>query len=606
MLIPRLALTEFARSCSRRAAGGRDFLWMLLLMVFVQLLALVILSAREGVLERSVDAFLGNRPGYGIPIWTVPNILGTAQPVMITHDLVAEVTEAGFHGAPFRRVGGGDMIRMPAREVWRTPHGSGGFAGMAVSFDGPLHPGADRIAPGAVDGAWPIVLDERLFQRHFDLESYREALRGRVPRAQLDLIPDSVAEIASMPVIWLHTRTGRRDVLTPFNVTWSRHFGVGDDAVAFQVPARMHNAYRAAAANPALCVFLDGGPEFRPRVIGARAPMQLGAAPEDRALVAKALEEIAEAFPESEIVPGMRPMLDFSGARTGAEPCDRGVPSGLFAALAADRGLVLPQDQISLIAGEGSFGVDALHYSAACDVLSQDSLRRAEITGEGADCRARVTTADVSGGFPDMVMYARDRLAIKPLVDYLTCRAREGGPSDLCVVPEGGDAESRLMINRIYEDALIRFGFLTELLRAISGPIGAAMLLMLTAILWVQIGTVLGHRRVRYAMMLSNGLSWGQLRAMAVIQTLTATMLSFVLAFAVFVAVRVLVGRSMDGIAGTYERITFGRSIDVLPVNPTIAGIVFFAMLAVALLLTLAQLSLNAISPRRALDRLLG
>ena len=604
MLIVRLALVEFIRSCSRRAAGGRDFFWMLLLMVFLQLLALIILSAREGVLERSVDAFLGNRPGYGVPIWTVPNLLGSAQPVMITHDLVDEVTQAGYTGAPFRRISGGDLLRLPARELWTAP--TDPFAGMAVDFSGPLHPQAQGVA--TLPDAWPIVLDERLFQDSFDLDGYRSVVQGRIPADDFALIPEDLADIAQMSVIWLYTRTGRQDFLTPFNVTWSRYFGVGDDAVAFLIPIEMYNAYRAGISNPGLCVFLDGGPDFAPRVRAVRSGALLGQPAQDVAAATQAVTAVAQPFGVQVQATRMRVSADFSGAATGLEPCDQGVPLRLFDALAAEAGVTLPADYVELLPHDPQFRVTATDVTASCATLSEDTLGKSDQSGEGAECTARFTTADVSNGFPDMVLYARGRLHIKSLVDYLTCRTQSGGGSELCVLDEaeGSAPESRLMINRIYEDALIRFGFLTELLRAISGPIGIALLMLLVAILWVQIGTVLGHRRVRYAMMLSNGISWGQLRTLAVIQTLTCTVVSICAAFVVFLAVKAAVTLQMAGITATYEMITFGRAVNVLPIHAGIVATVFVAMVVTALSLTVLQLRINSVSPHRALDRLLG
>jgi len=149
MLVLRLAVIEFLRSFSRRAPGGRDFLWLTLLMMCVQLLALTIISAREGVLERSVDAFLGHRPGYGIPVWTLPNFLGREDPLLISGDLVTEVAAAGYEAAPFRSLFGQELVRLPGRDTWLAD-GSAllpEFAGMAVDFDGPLYPSALVSAP---------------------------------------------------------------------------------------------------------------------------------------------------------------------------------------------------------------------------------------------------------------------------------------------------------------------------------------------------------------------------------------------------------------------------------------------------------------------------
>lgn len=664
MLTLKLSVLEFIRSCSRRAPGGRDFFWMTLLMFFVQLLAIIILSAREGVLERSVDAFLGNRPGYGIPVWTLPNFLGNSQPVMITNELVEEVRDAGFYGAPFRRLSNGELLRPSARDVWTVPQGANGgqFGGMAASFDGPFYPviitgpveGASPV-PRTLENAWDIILDENLFRRFFDLEAYRTSLEGKLPQADLDLIPTRSADIPKMSIIWLNLKVHRREILTPFKISWSKFFGVGSRDTAFIVPIEMFNAYQVAKENPGLCAFLENGPAFDRRISSIRSGRVFSMTAEEKQGFVDDMERLGPLFGGELNQRGSRVVMNFDTAPNGLNNpdrgCDIGISSMRLSHALSQLDIILPNDRIEEVPTTAFFASGAETVTARCDALTERTLSKVERTGTGENCVATITVADTASGYSEMLMYAENRLAIKNLLDYLDCRRNPATPSarnspNLCILPSpeevnaalggkppplpppprangaGADRpppaprpeaagarmpkpESRLMINQIYEDALTRFGFLTELLRAISGPIGAAMLFMLVAILWVQLGTVLGHRRIRYAMLLSNGLSWFQVKSLVVVQAAIGVCLSLIVALAVFFAAKSVVLYNMGGITRRFEMITLGNPIDVLPINVGMILIVFVATLITAVVLTLMQMRLNGLSPKSALERLL-
>jgi hypothetical protein len=621
MLALKLSVLEFFRSCSRRAPGGRDFFWMTLLMFFVQLLALIILSAREGVLERSVDAFLGNRPGYGIPVWTLPNFLGNSQPVMITNELVDEVRDAGYYGAPFRRIYSNELIRLPGDNIWTAPGGPSGqdFSGMAADFSGPLYPAlvtSAPPAPEALEPAWRIILDENLMRRYFDLGAYREAVRGRIPQSQYDAIPETAEALTEMPVIWLAARVHRREVLTPFRIGWSKYFGIGATDTAFIIPIEMYNTFLVAKENPDLCAFVDSGPDFRPRVMSIRSDRVFGMSADEREAFTARLDTLAEPLGGVVQQRGSRIVLDFDTPENGSETrdraCDSGVSALRFDLFLREAGIELAPDQVTTLEITDELAASPTQITGRCSAFTDQSLSKAQRTGEGANCVAQVPIADTATGYSEMLLYAENRLQIKNLVDYLSCRASANTPDlesspNLCVlnVQDTGETESRLMINQIYEDSLTRFGFLTELLRAISGPIGVAMLLMLVAILWVQLGTVLGHRRIRYAMLLSNGLSWAQVKTMVVAQAAIGVCISLGFALAVFLLAKSFVLVQMAGITLTYEMITLGNPIDVLPMSGAIILVVFVATLITAIVLSLMQMRLNGLSPRSPLDRLL-
>lgn len=622
----KLATLEYFRSMTKRGPGGRDFLWMTLLMFFVQLLALVILTAREGVLERSVDAFLGNKPGYGIPIWSLPNFLGENQPVQITTELIDEVEAGGFLAAPYRALSNDRLIRMTDREIWakNTNVDELKFSGLAVDFNGPLYPVnilnnlPQRPVPAEFENAWDIVLDHRLFSQNFDPVTYKASLEGKLPKKHFDNLPETIEDLDTISIIWLNVRIHRSDRLTPFKVKWSKYFGVGATNTSFLLPIEMYNLYTLAKENPRLCAFLEAGPELGTRVRSLRSGRLMGMKKEDKAAFKENFEKLATAFDGTVEDRGSRMTVYFGDRNKDKnflrETCDAGIAEYRLSMMAEELGVEIdPKNYDEVLNSGPALQVWPDRIIANCNSLNKGSREAAVLEGDGDKCLATIPMATRKTGYSEMLLFAQNRLDISNLVDFMSCRptATNADPlqdDNLCIVAgqEVKVPESRLMINQIYEDSLQRFGFLTQLLNAISGPIGLVMLGMLVAILWVQLGTVLGHRRFRYAMLLSNGITWAQLKSMIVIQVLMGVCISLVFAVGCIVAVKFLLLFRMEPLTRHFEKITLGNPIDVMPVQVPVIIMVLVATVVVAIILTLIHLRLNRLSPNSPLERLLS
>jgi len=462
-----------------------------------------------------------------------------------------------------------------------------------------------------VEGAWPIVLDLNLWTEYFDLAAYRSAVEGRIPASHFERLPETNTGLSALASIWLELRVHRRSILVPFNVTWSKYLGVAENDVAYLVPIELYNGYDFARNNPDLCLFLDGGPSLAPRVMSVRSPLPFGMSAAEKAAADLALAGMARPWGLDAASRGTRSVVDFSEPfpRNENGVCDGGVPSVVLAEFATDLGLDLPPEQVGTLPSTRGVMLGKALVEGPCDRLSSRTLAVAETRGAGEACTASVPVATTQTGFSEMVMYAPDRLSIRDLVEFINCRhgdATAGPETALCVVNRDGELESRLMINQIYEDSLNRFGFLTELLRAVSGPVGLAMVFLLVAILSVQLGTVLGHRRVRYAMLLSSGISLGQTKFMVITQTLLSALVGFMGAIGVFVVVSAVLFLRMAQISLDYEMITLGLPIDVLPAGAGLILLVMVGMLISTVILTLVQFRLNGLASHVPLERLLS
>lgn len=633
MTIPILAWKEFARAFTRRAPGGRDFVWVAALLCLLQGLALIIYSAREGVLERSVDAFLGYQPGYGIPVWTRPNAVGFGGVTLISEGLVARIEGDGYEAEPFRRLFGPEVIAMPSPLVWPSRSGMGEedtFVGLVADFDGPLYPAITLPQPASrygalAEGLWTLVLDADQFRRHFDLAAYRTALAGRIPQASFDEIPVDAGQLVQMPMIWLNARTPRGPRLTPFRVVWGRYLGVGSDDYAYMVDRRLHVAMTAQQENPSLCIDATSGPAFPAAINRVQSAQTLMLTPDRRAALeaafGAALGPVAAQFGGSVENTLLRLEWTADGASNRSN-CPPAVPATTLALYLDGSGLspawdaeATAPEQVEAwsVPPVRGFAATGAGFSAPCELLSPDVLSkpetRREETADG--CIAHVSATPEGRGYGDMLLFANARTGIDVLQRYINCTgaAPGDGPDALCrsaVTPQGERVvQSRLMLSEVYQDSLHRLAFLTRLFDTVSGPIGAALVLLLIAILQVQIGTVIGHRRHDYALMLANGFSPRQVTLMVAAQFALGVVVSMAAAVGLFLALKYALLAASAVLSRDFERIMLGRPVDVLPISIPGVAVIAGLVLALSVFFVWWQMRRNSVTYRRSLEDLL-
>jgi len=636
--VAALGWKEFVRAFSRRSPGGRDFFWLATLLCLLQILALVLLSARQGVLERSVDAFLGNQPGYGIPVWTRPNTVGFGGATLISEALVEKIEADGIEAEPFRRIFGRDHFAMPGAGVWRSLAGESEedtFVGIAADFDGPLFP-AIRLPPaptafGALaNELWTIVLDIDQFERHFDLAVYRDSVEGRIPDTSFNEIPEEIAGLTRMPMLWLSMSTPKGSRLTPFRVVWARYLGVGSRNYAYLIERRWYVGISAQHENPALCADLTGGPDLLPGVNAVQGPrtlmMQAADRDDARARFQKALTPIAAEFGGEIIHSTLRSSWE-PKSQSRQSDCPPLIPATTLALYLADAGLTPVNGRVA----EAANGVELASlpatpglelrgngFSAPCDLLD-DVLK----SDSGTALRAvdGVCVADVSAtpggrGYNEMLLFAAERTEIDALRVVINCAdvsledlEPDEGTDTLCYAVQTPQDEtvvqSRLRLSETYQDSLQRLAFLTELFAVVTEPIGWTLSALLLAILWVQIGTLVGHRRNDYALLLATGFSPRQLTAMVSMQLVLGALFSMGVALLLFVGLREFLLIQSDALSTEFEKIVLGRKIDVLPLSIRDVGVTFGLVVLISSTLAWWQMRRTGVADGRSLEELM-
>ena len=722
-----LAWREYRRAFTRRAPGGYDWMFLTALLILLQLLIIIMLSARSGVLERSVDAFLGVRPGYGIPIWVRQNPL-SSQFEAVSADLLDEIVSEplAFKVAPFRNNESDPFVSLPSSDVWTRKLGV--FSGLAAERDGPLFPDTViapdvRVMPDLIDRAWTIVLNVESFERYFSLEAYRTAVTGRIPQSFIDDIPDDRTAMTDLSVVWLSVSRFRTTTLVPFRVEWARHFGVGHLKPDFLLPLEFHTTQRAARENLGLCIDIASGPELIAPVNAVESEPLWLLTDDERA-------ELVGAFKR-----GLSPMSDALGghidprtdaaliwwapeARETSKACGNTVPWLTASLFVADSGIEMdmlqplpartderkrvrgscytaPLDELDLKRSVstrlGWVGVQsaALTDEAVKDpglakphgavvetvtaggpadkagimendiVVAVDGRDIAEkktveslvekiqigetitmnVLREGRSIDVKVAvdrspapdvnrcavlpdtlpstdtgfveTATKRQGFDEIVVFADSSRNIDVLVDYITC-ADETARQDqdkqaLCDAPnkQYATAAGKLVIAEVYEDSLQRLGFLSELLDAISGPVGGILVVLTAAILWVQLGTILGHRMLHYATLIVNGISHRQVASMVAIQIALGVFFAFAIAVCCFLLVRVSLLWTTTRISRDYAEVTAGNFVDAFPIPLLWLPGVLAGTLVVACGFGLALLRLKGLSSSVSLEKML-
>ncbi|SEQ35721.1 hypothetical protein SAMN05428995_10410 [Loktanella sp. DSM 29012] len=630
MLILRMAWNELFRSFLPRPPGGRDFAYLLALIALLQLLGIVIFSAKLGVLERSVDAFLGKVPGYGVPVWVRQNYLAENDAGAMTQDMVDDLEARGFPVQTFRRTFDGDLIRLPAQDVWTEPrlNAEPAFEGIFADTDSVLAgqqrstATATRLSQDVVAHMWSIVLDRENFAQFLDLDAYRAALAGRVPPAALDDIPQDTASLDDMSLLWLEMRVNDRAHLVPFRVTWANYLGAGHIAPDFVLPAALHTLEAAASASPGLCLDFSAGPAPIAPVAGVQSPSLLLMSAEDRAArsapMGAALTDLHAAMGGSLSVANPS-RVSWSAPDNSGGTCAATVP-WVVAALFATGGDLALSDWDGLSPQPvPDVGVDVSLYTAPCSAINPRERAFALGATDSAqsscgDDPITIETANASSGYDEMLVFAEDRIGLDGLVSVISCDGVTSGALDdtLCMPlasasDESGDqaTESRIAIHNIYRDSLMRFGFLSRLIDAVSGPVGWSLVGLGVAILWVQLGTVLGHRRGQYATLIVGGLSPLQIVVLVCTQVAMCVVLGLAVAFGLFVAIRATLFGAIRALSTEYDRIALGEMLDVLPV-PALGLLAFLGfMLLIGWALTYLQLRSKGVSRGGVIDRLM-
>lgn len=595
----------------RQAPGGRDFLWLTLLLALVQALGLLLTSTEEGVLDQSVDIFLGDVEGYGIPVWVIPNYLADrANPRLIDHALIEAFEAEGYQASPYREMPNTGVLDLPGPEVWRggrtlsieelenqtaadspTVHKGDGdeealFFGWAVDPAGPNWPSGHRYDAGGEIERWQLVFNRSLVtDATFSMEAYLEAIRGKIPDAEF-ANQESVDSVQDLTRIWLNLSV-HRERLVPFDLVWVDSLGLGQP-IAYLFPLQLLDGIREARRNAGVCLFPETGLGVSNRVLLAQEPLRRSGEmdAEDRRV---RIEKLAAVLGGEVLKRGPLYSIDFrvSDRFARGEDCDPGVQEALFNQLLTEAGVELQVRES--IAGDPMI-VEENRMLVPCDLISDRKRIVASEPWAALDgrCMESIERANTRNGYRRLFVYVSDREDLRRSVEEIT-------------LLEGG----RVQLMRVYRDALERFSFLSEMIATLRAPYGIFLFVFLVMVLIVQLGTLIGHRHLRYGVMLSRGMSWLQIHTIVGIQIVLASVVSLLMGSGGVLLARHEVNRLASYLQEDYRFITQGKALDLLPLSLESVGLALLLSTVGAVAFGVIHLALIGIRPGNQLENLM-
>ena len=480
--IIKLAWLEFILPFKRPKSGvpgGRDFLWLTLMLTLVITLALLLLATRTGLVNKFIDVFLGNTKEKGVPVWVIPNPFNKSGIDFINKDIMSDIQARGYAIYPYREIEPGlDYINLPQKKIWKAKSKlEPQFSGWAVYADDPLH------QTGKPPDGLPleITLSKTLFREFFNFEAYRDALSEKIPRSVLDKIPQNFSDQNLIETLWLDVRIGDKVHLLPFKVKWLNRIPT-ISKVSFLFPMTTYHAIREAQNYPQLRYFPEHYGESGKRIKRVLIP-----SPFDQA----ALEKISKSTRSVIGTTRGRTTLTFS----------RPMPEISVKGLLDDAGL-----KFRVIESAIGHRVEGSKYSVniPCGVVPTRELEDlSKLDADGDNCNAEINVTASGNGFLRALVYVRDRTRISEAAKELLTLRRQA-----------------LSIHPVYQDALNRFGFLTKILHTLRAPFGTILIAFVIAILAIQISTLVDHRKIRYAIFMTKGLSWHHIYSIVFFQML--------------------------------------------------------------------------------------
>ncbi|KHD07624.1 hypothetical protein PN36_04010 [Candidatus Thiomargarita nelsonii] len=447
-------------------------------------MALLLLSTQKGLMNRFVETLVGKVPHYGVPIWVVPTIGHRIDATILSEiNKIAPVF-------PYRDIYP-EKIHLPGHS--ETP-------GRAVhSFD-PLwklpantQPDPETCFPRALsESTLPleVTLNKSWFKKHFDYPAYRKALESRLP-------PPCLNETNLQSLLWLELDL-REPELVPFKIRWVEQIPAMEN-LAFLFPMTTYHIIWVSKDLIKLRYYpeMQGQDDVR----------------------------VKEIFVPEEYL-GQKELQGFIACTKATQRDDviqfpKYLPVYWIQACANE--LPITQDWHKEV-----HNGDKIHHerpwalSLPCHRLNALYKRMLNQTCVEGNVPLNLLRDDFR--VSRALVYARDYTYLSEIKDKLLALEENG--------------KSVLYLHEIYKKSIDRFDFLAESLEALRWPYGAIFGIFLLLILWINIGTLIDHRRHRYGILLAKGMPSHQIYLMVFFQMFLVTLVGIVVALLVFLGIK--------------------------------------------------------------------
>ena len=508
--VVKLAIREFFHSFSfksKSAPGSKDFMSLTGLLGLIVVLGLVFSSARDGLIENFSDSLLGKISGAGVPLWVTShpeNAINKGISRKVDELFIQTKTQEKedmldieqLELFPYVFLEHSDpIVRLPTDNVWQRASKSDkqAFEGWAVASNDPLRLWSES---GELNKSseLTVYINKSLFLPRFNLENYIEALQDYVPE---DELPKAKQTIDSLDSIWLRLWVQDHFELIKFRVIWLDSF-------------------------PALqkLVYLFPLETYQASILSRRTPFKF--APEGKG---KGIERVASIdVLDIDLVEGSnlktetgRDKLNLFANCLNTEVEFRDESVAEFPQFIVPRSIKHLKSCEKIAAFPSPIEVDIQLTTSSTYNYSSDhfmSLPCSEVDLCTSDEDGNIDwqkeiKIDMYEFFSGANVYVENRIELAKAKDLLL---------DLRL-----DNNQIFYFNPVYQDAILRFSYLTRTLDWIQIPLVVVYFVFVIALLWVQLSTLLNHRLNNYGVMLAKGMHWYQVKMVLYLQVIAST-----------------------------------------------------------------------------------
>jgi len=466
----RLSILEFWKQfVSKKSPGGRDFVWLTVLLSLLLSFALLVMGSREGISEQLVDLLIGRVPGHGIPIWVRANPFSEGGQKLINHTIITQVNQSfknqGIKIYPYQEVDG-VLINLLDKNIWKSlqhdvdlPE----FEGIAVAQDDPLWQYGFVQTNQKVNSPC-VILNHYIFNKYFDYEHYQSVLQKHLPKPLIDSLPtrELFFDQRKPSIFWLclgHTKT-----LVPVHRVWMDRIPVPGN-YSFLVNLELYHSLTYAHQYPSI--------EFFPECQIDASTYRI------QSLMVQRDVTIAQRkqFEDCMKLPLVRQRANYYMRSE--------TPMPQFMVNACIDFAQLTDQQVRIAERVKGDIIRQVSY----DTLLLPAHKMPSFHSNSTNQLNQGLVEEKISGYPRAFVYVQDRQVLGETVMGLTQLDQQP-----------------LLIPWIYKDALRRFGALIKLFDMLGTPYIILFYSFLIALLGVQTAGLVTHRKQIYGIFLSKGM----------------------------------------------------------------------------------------------------
>ena len=491
----------FTQFLPRKNDGNRDFFWLTTLLCLLVLFALLLLGTREGFSEKLVELLLGRVPGKGgIPVWVRSNPGSIGGKNLINQDVIHKIhltKNLSFY--PYREVDN-FMIELTNKNIWKPAHSfieAPKFRGIAVYKNDPLWQYA--IPKEKEDTPFRLIMSRSIIKSNFNYHIYKQSLRNIIPKSLWLEIPD-IKKFYSSQSSFMWLKVGPKKDLLKIPIIWVERIPVPGNIV-FLFPLSHFHCLNVSYNYPKI--------EYFPESFIDKQSRRVKIVAVENSISDDQIKQLKHCLNASYDERYGRLIFRLK----------KNKPEYIVSACAESSGISADLFKVAQYVNADNISQMSWNINIPCRKVPDHILEMNEF--DACTDNKKFMISRKIDGFIRGFVYLKNRNDLSDAVHQL--KNIENNP---------------LLIPWIYGDALRRFGALIYLIDIISKPFVVFFCIFLSSLLFVQIATLISHRRHNYGIFLSKGISHLDIYMIVFYQITIALTIGTGVAYGCYIAIR--------------------------------------------------------------------